>query len=175
MFNIPNSISLLRLFLVPFFLYFLLLPDTLSRWIALGIFVVATVTDWLDGYLARKLNQISTFGKFIDPLVDKVLVLAALVGLTYGQEVSIWATFIILTREFLVTGLRVVAAEKGIVIAAETLGKWKTATQMAAIILILLNLAPWGWLFLWLAVILTVVSGAEYFWKARGVFQQPST
>jgi CDP-diacylglycerol--glycerol-3-phosphate 3-phosphatidyltransferase len=154
--------------------------------VALWTFVIAAATDWLDGYLARKMNLVTTLGKLLDPIADKVLVSAAFVYLT-PKFCPVWVTALILTREFLVTGLRQIAVEKGIVMAADWSGKWKTAFQLAFCITALVWIAfntggtdggsplarlanPDGWLqplFLWASVVLTVYSGFHYMWSAR--------
>lgn len=151
------------------------LPTGHWGWIALGCFVVASVTDWLDGVLARKWNQTTSLGALLDPLADKVLVAAALVGLAFRDVIPAWTVTLILAREFLVTGLRVAVAERGEgVVAAAWWGKVKATLQMVAIAL---YLWPGGGL-KWaadpayiFAIVLTVASGAEYVWKARHVLR----
>lgn len=130
--NLPNKLTLSRVIMVPFFVAFLLLVPRYSyfKWIALGIFIVASLTDLLDGKIARKYNLVTNFGKFMDPLADKLLVCSALIGLSSLQVVPAWITIIIIAREFIISGFRLIAAEKGIVIAASMWGKWKTTFQM---------------------------------------------
>lgn len=130
--NLPNKLTLSRVVMVPFFVVFLLLAPRYSyfKWIALGIFIVASLTDLLDGKIARKYNLVTNFGKFMDPLADKLLVCSALIGLSSLQAVPAWITIIIIAREFIISGFRLIAAEKGIVIAASMWGKWKTTFQM---------------------------------------------
>ena len=130
--NLPNKLTLSRVIMVPFFVVFLLLAPGHSsfQWIALGIFIVASLTDLLDGKIARKYNLVTNFGKFMDPLADKLLVCSALIGLSSLQIVPAWITIIIIAREFIISGFRLIAAEKGIVIAASMWGKWKTTFQM---------------------------------------------
>lgn len=130
--NLPNKLTLSRVIMVPFFVVFLLLVPRYSyfKWIALAIFIVASLTDLLDGKIARKYNLVTNFGKFMDPLADKLLVCSALIGLSSLQVVPAWITIIIIAREFIISGFRLIAAEKGVVIAASMWGKWKTTFQM---------------------------------------------
>lgn len=144
--NLPNKLTLFRMFLVPVFVIIAYLPiDSYVigfsvKFLLLDlVFIIASLTDQLDGYIARKTNQVTTFGKFLDPIADKVLVLAALVMMCEFKLIPAWIPVIVLTREFLVSGFRLVAAEKGTVIAASIWGKIKTATTMVAIILIILS------------------------------------
>lgn len=170
-FNIPNTLSLIRVFLAPLVLLFLSLRiDTpivffpsLSWGDALAaiVFIIAAITDSLDGYIARKHHLITTLGKFIDPLADKVLVIAAMLALIELGRVPAWIVMVIITREFVVTGLRLVAAAEGVVIAASKGGKLKTVTQIIALSMLILNV-PGGMIVMWLAMILTVWSGMEY-------------
>ncbi|ADL13029.1 CDP-diacylglycerol--glycerol-3-phosphate 3-phosphatidyltransferase [Acetohalobium arabaticum] len=171
--NLPNKLTLLRIILVPIFMFFLLFNSAgesavYTRYLAVAVFSLAAVTDGLDGYIARKENLVTRFGKFIDPLADKLLISAALVALVDMGEISAWAAIIIIGREFAITGLRVVAAADGIVISASKLGKYKTTLQIIAIIAIIINL-PYSLVLLWLAVLLTVISGLDYLWKGRKV------
>ncbi len=174
--NLPNTISLIRVFLAPLVLLFLSLRITvpvpfLSKlgadgpaWgdlLAGGVFIIAALTDSLDGYIARKHKLVTTLGKFIDPLADKVLVIAAMVALVELQRVPAWIVVVIITREFVVTGLRLVASAEGVVIAASRGGKIKTVFQIIAISLLILKL-PGGMILMWVAMFLTVWSGMEY-------------
>lgn len=138
------------------------------------IFIIASTTDWIDGYYARKYQLVTNLGKFLDPLADKLMVTAALVSLVSLQLVPAWMVIIILAREFAVTGIRLVAAAEGEVIAASQIAKWKTATQIIATAVLLLHNVffawlhiPFGYLLLWAAVILTVISGYDYFMKNK--------
>lgn len=147
--NIANKLTLSRIFLIPVFLVFLIpnripfLADWVEKsgitvwaifsWVAFGIFVIASVTDFLDGYIARKYNLISNFGKFMDPLADKLLVCSALIGLLSLEKLNIWFVLVIIARDFIISGFRLVAAERGIVIAADMSGKIKTTMQMILI------------------------------------------
>ena len=174
--NAPNVLTILRIILIPFFvlLYFTGLPQW-NIWAAI-IFIAAAVTDWLDGYLARKHNQVSDFGKLWDPVADKLLVLAALLLLMDWGKVGFIAVLIIEARELIISGIRLVAASKGVVIAADMSGKLKTVLQFVAIILLLLNDWPFafvpvsvGSILIWASVVLSVYSCIEYFVKNRKV------
>ena len=137
--NLANKLTLLRIFLVPLFVIFMILDSNYyGVIIATIIFIIASITDKIDGYIARSRNQITTFGKFMDPLADKLLVTAALVSLVQLNVIPAWAVIIILSREFAVTGLRTIAAAEGKVIAASNWGKLKTVFQMLSIILLLI-------------------------------------
>ena len=173
--NLPNKLSLLRVISVPVFVFLLYLAATWSRWCALIVFILACVTDFLDGYLARKHHWITDFGKFIDPLADKMLVLSAFIMLTELRQLPAWFTILVLARELSVDGLRLIAMTRQQVIAAGKLGKIKTASQMIYIVLMLsLNyqaLTPWLPLLMtcWVAAI-TLWSGIDYFIRNRSVF-----
>ncbi|MFC7392613.1 CDP-diacylglycerol--glycerol-3-phosphate 3-phosphatidyltransferase [Scopulibacillus cellulosilyticus] len=186
--NIANKITISRVIMIPIFLIFLLVPMHLgtvpiwhahvpvSQFIAGIIFIVASCTDWLDGYFARKYNLVTNFGKFLDPLADKLLVMSAFVSLVDFHYIPSWMVIIILAREFAVTGLRLVAAGEGDVIAASKVAKWKTTFQMLAIIFYLFNNLPFGLngfpladILLWIAVIMTIISGWDYFYKNREI------
>ncbi|MGG7143823.1 CDP-diacylglycerol--glycerol-3-phosphate 3-phosphatidyltransferase [Clostridium nigeriense] len=186
--NLANKLTMLRIFLVPLFLIFIAVGNIpYGTFIATFIFIIASLTDQLDGYIARSRNQVTTFGKFMDPLADKLLVTAALISLVELQVVPAWATVIILSREFAVSGLRTIAASEGKVIAASMWGKVKTVTQIIAIIALLLqvnigsskylislvesstvikNIIIYGpRVMLLLAVVMTILSGYDYFKK----------
>ena len=176
--NLPNRLTLLRVVMIPFFLLFYLLPifGPADHWIALAIFCLASLTDLLDGRIARKRNLITNFGKLMDPLADKLLVCAALVAMTAIGRLNVWVVVVIVSRELLVDGIRQLALERDIVIAASSWGKLKTATQMIMIIYILLDLNGWpydviGVALVTLATLFTIVSGVEYVWKNRGLFR----
>lgn len=175
--NLANKITVFRIFLIPLFMIFLFLDIPFNRYIAASIFLLAALTDTLDGYIARSRNQITVFGKFADPLADKLLVSAALISLVELGDISSWATFIIIAREFIITGFRVLAAADGIVIAASGWGKIKTITQMVAIISILIENYPFALInfpfssiTLILAVIFTIISGVDYIYINRKIF-----
>lgn len=178
--NLANRLTLMRIFLVPIFLIFIAVRDIpYGKIIATAVFILAALTDKLDGYIARSRNQITKFGKFMDPLADKLLVTAALVSLVDFHIVSAWSAMIIIAREFAVTGLRTIAASEGIVIAASWWGKIKTFVQIVAIIFALVNLSYRHHAYFRLltkismsiAVIVTIISGIDYFVKNKHVFK----
>jgi CDP-diacylglycerol--glycerol-3-phosphate 3-phosphatidyltransferase len=193
--NLPNKITLLRIAMIPFFMLFAFpYPEFMQNisfpglsffaeyrsLIALVLFVVAASTDALDGHIARKNNLVTDFGKFLDPIADKLLVTAALLAIMSADTTYAWATMIILIREFVVTGLRLIAGTKGVVIAAGKLGKLKTVFQTAALSVLLAApvfngtfaeiLKVFGDILMVIAVILTIVSGVEYLYKNRQAF-----
>ena len=174
--NTANKLTLLRIILVPIFMAFMMKGGTLYNMIALAIFIVASATDGIDGYIARRYNQITTFGKFVDPLADKLLVSAAFVVLVAQGAMSPWAFMIVLAREFMVSGVRLVASAEGKVIAASIWGKLKTVSQMIAVIAAIVLIS--GFLpcppqtaktiidiLIWISTGLTVFSGADYLIK----------
>lgn len=172
--NLANKLTLLRIFLVPIFMFVLLIRIPYGEYIAAAIFIIAASTDGLDGYIARKRKQITNFGKLMDPLADKLLITAALISLVELRIIAGWIAFVIIGREFFVTGLRTIAAAEGVIIAASKLGKIKTITQIVAIALLLLNDFPFSLLHLsfgkyvmYLAVFFTLWSGIDYFLKAK--------
>ncbi len=169
--NLPNKLTILRIIAIPVFIVVLLMGH---RYIATVIFIAAALTDMLDGHIARKYNMVTNFGKLMDPLADKLLVMSALLLLVQLGNVAGWMAVVILAREFAVTGLRQVAASEGIVIAAGVTGKVKTILQMIAIPLLLLDNWPGCYIgmpldqiFLWAAVIMAIISGTEYIVKNR--------
>ncbi|MCT4594675.1 MAG: CDP-diacylglycerol--glycerol-3-phosphate 3-phosphatidyltransferase [Anaeromicrobium sp.] len=177
--NLANKLTIVRIFLVPVFMIFLLNEITYGVYIAAFVFTVAAITDTLDGYIARSRNQVTKFGKFMDPLADKLLVTAALVCLVQMDQLPAWIVVVIISREYAISILRAVAASEGIVIAASVYGKLKTITQIVAIIAILLDNYPFsliGFPFstiaLWIAVILTIVSGVDYIYLNRHILKQ---
>lgn len=188
--NLPNKITVSRIILIPIFLILMLapfnwgtikLPGTeleTAHFIGALIFIIASVTDWVDGYFARKYSLVTNFGKFLDPLADKLLVSAALIVLVEMQLAPSWIVIIIISREFAVTGLRLVLAGSGEVVAANMLGKIKTWTQIIAVSSLLLGNIffealgfPFADIALWVALFFTVWSGLEYFQKNRAVFK----
>lgn len=194
--NIANKLTLLRIIMIPVFLVFLIpneipgLADWINSagenvqilfsWIALGIFVLASFTDFLDGFIARKYNMISNFGKFMDPLADKLLVCSALIGLMSLQKLNIWFVLIIIARDFIISGFRLVAAERGVVIAAGMSGKIKTALQMILIGCLIPTIhIPFYSIFLLIleiiVLILTIFSLFEYIIKNRTVLSDVTT
>lgn len=190
--NLPNAITLSRLALTAVFVGGTALGSTAGHWIALVSFVIAAISDFVDGYLARKLGLVTAMGKLLDPLADKILVCAAFVYLSAQGLCPVWVTVVILAREFLVTGLRQIAMEAGHVMAADRLGKWKTTLQLTYCITCLVWFAvaafdagnpvvalfqtlsnPDSWLAqlsLWLALALTLLSGWNYLWSCRHLF-----
>ena len=171
--NIANKLTIFRVVLVPFFVVFALYDITAySRYIALAIFIIATVTDKLDGTIARKYNMVTTFGKFMDPIADKLLVCSALVCLTAKGEIPAWVVIIIVAREFIISGIRIIAAEAGVAIAASSWGKAKTVSQMVMTIVILLNInflyVP-EQILIYLSLALTVISATDYLIKNKNV------
>ncbi|WP_027398530.1 CDP-diacylglycerol--glycerol-3-phosphate 3-phosphatidyltransferase [Anaerovorax odorimutans] len=172
--NLPNKLTLLRIILIPIFIVLLMMG---YYYISAVIFIVASATDALDGHIARKYNLITNFGKLMDPLADKLLVVSALVCLVQLGDVPGWMVIIILAREFTITALRSVAASEGIVIAAGKSGKLKTVFQMVAITALLLKNwpfvyinIPFATIMLWAALIMTIYSGIEYMIKNKSVF-----
>ncbi len=171
--NLANKLTVFRVVLVPFYVAFMLFDITAcSRYIALAIFVIATITDKLDGTIARKYNMITSFGKFMDPIADKLLVCSALVCLTALGEIPAWVVIIIIAREFIISGIRLIAAENGVAIAASWWGKIKTIAQMVMIIVILINadiLYIPEQVLIYLSLLLTVVSAIDYILKNKNV------
>ena len=173
--NLPNKLTVLRVILIPFFVAAVLFDEgdsQMFRYLAASIFIVASLTDLLDGKIARKYNLVKNFGKFMDPLADKLLVCAALVCLVELEQLPAWMVIVIVSREFIISGFRLVAAEQGIVIAASYWGKFKTTFQMIAIILMIVDLKvlnPVTWLCTWIALILTVISLVDYIQKNHKV------
>ncbi len=167
--NLPNKLTLFRILLIPVFLLVLfLIPAPAGRYLATAVFAIASFTDFLDGKIARSWNLVTNFGKFMDPLADKLLVCSALVSFVGLGDLPAWVVILILSREFAITGFRTLAMEANVVIAASKWGKLKTATQMIMIILLLLHIPGWEMaetVFVVLAVIFTVVSGVDYIVK----------
>ena len=176
--NLPNKLTILRVILIPFFVVFMLFGITgaADKWIALVIFCVASLTDMLDGKIARKYNLVTNFGKFMDPLADKLLVCTALICLTSMNRLNVIVVLVIIAREFIISGFRLVASDNGIVIAASYWGKFKTVSQMALIIVLIMDLGGvWnvvGTVLTWVALLLTVVSLIDYIAKNKQVLTQ---
>ena len=176
--NLPNKLTILRVILIPFFVVFMLFDITgaADKWIALVIFCVASLTDMLDGKIARKYNLVTNFGKFIDPLADKLLVCTALICLTSMNRLNVIVVLVIIAREFIISGFRLVASDNGIVIAASYWGKFKTVSQMALIIVLIMDLGGvWnvvGTVLTWVALLLTIVSLIDYIAKNKQVLTQ---
>ncbi len=172
--NLANKLTLSRIFLVPVFMFVLLTRISFGEYIAAAIFIIAASTDGLDGYIARKRKEVTNLGKLMDPLADKLLISAALISLVELKAVSAWIAVVIIGREFFVTGLRAVVASEGVVIAASKLGKIKTISQIVAISALLLNdflrsllNIEFGKYAIYVAMLFTVWSGIDYFYKAR--------
>ncbi len=179
--NLPNKLTMFRVILIPFFVAFMLTPASAGastgipyKWIALAIFIVASLTDLLDGKIARKYNLVTNFGKFMDPLADKLLVCSALICLVALDRIPAWIVIVIIAREFIISGFRLIAADNGVVIAASYWGKFKTTFQMVMICLMIADIAALGILtdiVMWAALALTVISLADYLWKNRDVMK----
>ena len=177
--NLPNKLTILRICLIPLFVIFAKLSGLAMQIIAVVIYIAACLTDMLDGRIARSQNLVTNFGKFMDPIADKLLVMSALVVLTYQRRMPDWVCILMLAREFLVSGFRLVAVENGVVIAAGPLGKLKTVFQMIATVALMLLVSPTGAhplgqfgyvlanILMYIALILTVVSGAYYILKNK--------
>ena len=182
--NLPNKLTIFRVIMIPFFVYFMLapiyyptasfmyliLPPALvayANYISAVIFIVASFTDFLDGYLARRDGLVTNFGKFMDPLADKLLVCSALICLIQSGQLPAWVVVVIISREFIISGFRLIASDNGVVIAASYWGKFKTVTQMVMVVVLILNFQhPLMILFanilIWVSVILTIVSLVDY-------------
>ena len=175
--NLPNRLTILRVIMIPFFVVFMLVPVTgeTDKWIALALFIAASLTDLLDGHIARKYNLVTKFGKFMDPFADKLLVCSALVCLVDLARIPSWAVIVIIAREFIISGFRLVASDNGVVIAASYWGKFKTTFQMIMICLMIADLEPLRLLtkiVMWAALLLTVVSLADYIVKNKSVMRE---
>jgi CDP-diacylglycerol--glycerol-3-phosphate 3-phosphatidyltransferase len=170
--NLPNKITLIRIFLLPLLVVFLITPSKFSSFIAVIIFIAAVFTDWLDGHVARSTNQVTNLGKLLDPIADKLLVISALIPLVALNRVPAWIAVVLIGREISVSGLRAIKASEGTVIPASQLGKYKMLSQAVAIIFLILHYRFFsidfhfiGIIILWIAMIITLVSGIDYFLK----------
>ena len=175
--NLPNKLTVLRVIMVPFFVFFMLtgVGGAANKWIALIIFCVASLTDMLDGKIARKYNLVTNFGKFMDPLADKLLVCSALICMIELRELPAWMVIIIISREFIISGFRLVASDNGVVIAASYWGKFKTTFQMIGVVLLIFNipvLSTLTTIIVWIALALTVISLVDYIVKNAGVLTE---
>lgn len=176
--NLPNKLTLLRVIMIPFFVAALLYDGGANqnmRYVAAALFIIASLTDMLDGKIARKYNLVTNFGKFMDPLADKLLVCSALICLIELGQLPSWMVIIIVSREFIISGFRLIAAEQGIVIAASYWGKFKTTFQMIAVILMIVDLPVLHILTVactWIALVLTVVSLVDYIAKNHKVLTE---
>ena len=174
--NLPNKLTVVRVLMIPFFVWFML-PSlggemAASKWIALAIFCIASLTDLLDGKIARKYNLVTNFGKFMDPLADKLLVGAAMICLVEMGRLPAWIVIVIISREFIISGFRLIASDNGIVIAASYWGKFKTVFQMAMIIVLIAAFegsvfAVVEQILIWVSLILTIVSLVDYIRKNK--------
>lgn len=177
--NLPNKLTMCRIILIPFFVFFLLAPyfPENGKYIATVIFIIASLTDLFDGKIARKYHMVTNFGKFMDPLADKLLVCSALICLVDMKRLASWIAIIIIAREFIISGFRLVAAEQQIVIAASYWGKFKTTFQMLMIILLILDIdhpifQTAAVLFTYIALALTIISLADYLYKNKNVIRE---
>ncbi len=184
--NLPNKLTTFRVVLIPFFVFFAMtdVAGAASKWIALGIFIVASLTDFADGYIARKYHLVTNFGKFMDPLADKLLVSAAMICFVELQRMPAWIVLIIIAREFFISGFRLIAAEQGVVIAAGWWGKFKTAFQMFMVIFMIIELAladmevQLGALtiaadvLMYISLALTLISMVDYVAKNKAVLKE---
>jgi len=174
--NLPNKLTIFRVILIPFFVFFVLTDyaGAASKWIALGIFIVASLTDLLDGQIARKRNLVTNFGKFMDPIADKLLVCSALICLVDIGRIYSWVVIVIISREFVISGFRLIASDNGVVLAASYWGKFKTTFQMVMICLMIADIPNEAVsvvtdIVMWAALALTVISLADYLWKNRSI------
>lgn len=176
--NLPNKLTVLRILMVPFFVFFMLtdVGGAANKWIALALFCVASLTDLLDGKIARKYNLVTNFGKFMDPLADKLLVCSAMICMIETKKLAAWFVIVIIAREFIISGFRLVASDNGIVIAASYWGKFKTVSQMAMIIVLIADLGGVfdliGTVLIWISLALTVISLVDYIVKNKQVLTQ---
>ena len=177
--NLPNKLTLVRILLIRFFVVFLLVPDLTEygNYIAAAIFIIASLTDFADGKIARKYNLVTNFGKFMDPLADKLLVCAAMICLVEMGQLDGWIVIIIMSREFIISGFRLVASDNGVVIAASYWGKFKTTSQMLMIIVLILDFdsvyfQTAGIVLTYIALILTVISLIDYIAKNKQVLKE---
>ncbi len=178
--NLPNKLTILRVILIVPFVVFMLVPiwgDDISMYVAVAIFIIASLTDLFDGKIARKYDLVTNFGKFMDPLADKLLVAAALICLTANGRLSAWISIIIISREFIISGFRLVASDNGVVIAASYWGKFKTTFQMIMIIMLIINYDNQLYqicaaIVTYIALILTIISLIDYLIKNKGVLKE---
>lgn len=177
--NLPNKLTIFRVILIPFFVFFLLYPgfEGYGNYIAAVIFIAASLTDLADGKIARKYNLVTNFGKFMDPLADKLLVCAAMICLIETGQLASWIVIVIISREFIISGFRLIASDNGIVIAASYWGKFKTTFQMLMIIVLVLHIDHpafdlLGLVLTYIALILTVISLIDYVVKNKDVLKE---
>ena len=176
--NLPNKLTCFRVVLIPFFVFFMMAPffEGYGNYIALVIFIVASLTDLLDGKIARKYHLVTNFGKFMDPLADKLLVCSAMICLIQTGQLAAWIVIIIISREFIISGFRLIASDNGVVIAASYWGKFKTTFQMLMVIALILNL-PYTWfqalgtVLIYVSLALTIISLIDYKEKNKDVLK----
>ena len=178
--NLPNKLTTLRVIMIPFFVFFLLRQNGENhtfRMIALALFIIASLTDLLDGKIARKYNLVTNFGKFMDPLADKLLVCSALICLIELNALPAWMVIIIISREFIISGFRLIASDNGVVIAASYWGKFKTTFQMVSVVLLILDIPALAFvttICVWIALVLTIVSLVDYIYKNHKILTEGS-
>lgn len=178
--NLPNKLTTLRVIMIPFFVFFLLWQNGANktfRIIALALFIIASLTDLLDGKIARKYNLVTNFGKFMDPLADKLLVCSALICLIDLGALPAWMVVIIISREFIISGFRLIASDNGVVIAASYWGKFKTTFQMISVILLILDIQILSLITdicVWISLVLTIVSLVDYIYKNHKILTEGS-
>jgi CDP-diacylglycerol--glycerol-3-phosphate 3-phosphatidyltransferase len=182
--NLPNKLTILRMIMIPFFVFFMLVPENImphstAKWIAVTLFILASLTDMLDGKIARKYNLVTNFGKFMDPLADKMLVSSAFICLVVIRQDALpaWIVILIICREFIISGFRTIASDKGVVIAASYWGKFKTNFQMFAIILLIIDFGTkpahiLETILVYIALILTVISMVDYIVKNKDILKE---
>lgn len=176
--NLPNKLTVLRVIMIPFFVAALLYDGGANqnmRYVAAALFIIASLTDMLDGKIARKYNLVTNFGKFMDPLADKLLVCSALICMIELRELPAWMVIIIISREFIISGFRLVASDNGVVIAASYWGKFKTTFQMIGVVLLIFNIPALSTVMtivIWIALALTVISLVDYVVKNAGVLTE---
>ena len=176
--NLPNKLTILRVIMIPFFVLALLYDggeNQTLRYVAAAIFIIASLTDMLDGKIARKYNLVTNFGKFMDTLADKLLVCSALICLVELKELPAWMVIVIISREFIISGFRLVASDNGVVIAASYWGKFKTTFQMIAVVLLILGIPALSMVttaVVWIALVLTVISLVDYIAKNVNVLKE---
>jgi len=178
--NLPNKLTTLRVIMIPFFVFFLLWQNGENytfRMIALALFIIASLTDLLDGKIARKYNLVTNFGKFMDPLADKLLVCSALICLIELNALPAWMVIVIISREFIISGFRLIASDNGVVIAASYWGKFKTTFQMVSVVLLILDIPALAFvttICVWIALVLTIVSLVDYIYKNHKILTEGS-
>ena len=178
--NLPNKLTTLRVIMIPFFVFFLLWQNGENRtfrMIALALFIIASLTDLLDGKIARKYNLVTNFGKFMDPLADKLLVCSALICLIELNALPAWMVIVIISREFIISGFRLIASDNGVVIAASYWGKFKTTFQMVSVVLLILDIPALAFvttICVWIALLLTIVSIVDYIYNNHKILTEGS-